>query len=62
QFKYYKMYGQQPMFYSMKHLMYSTIEELVKNDKTNDKQFNPSFFMRVKRRVDRWVFREIVRK
>ncbi|MEX5523265.1 hypothetical protein ABFV50_32140, partial [Bacillus cereus] len=62
QFKYYKMYGQQPMFYSMTHLMDSTIEELVKNDEKNQKQFNPSFFMRLKRRVDRWLFRGVVRK
>ncbi|PEP91585.1 hydrolase [Bacillus toyonensis] len=62
QFKYYKMYGQQPMFYSMIHLMDSTIEELVKNDENNKKQFNPSFFMRLKRRFDRWVFRGLVRK
>lgn len=62
QFKYYKMYGQQPMFYSMTHLMDSTIEELVKNDEKNNKQFNPSFSMRLKRRINRWLFRGVVRK
>ncbi|MDA2639125.1 hydrolase [Bacillus cereus] len=62
QFKYYKMYGQQPMFYSMTHLADSTIEELVKNDEKNRKQFNPSFFMRLKRRIDRWLVRGVVRK
>ena len=62
QFKYYKMYGEQPMFYSMTHLMDLTIEELVKNDEKNNKQFNPSFFMQLKRRMDRWLFRGVVRK
>ncbi|PEF33356.1 hydrolase [Bacillus wiedmannii] len=62
QFKYYKMYGQQPMFYSMIHLTDSTIEDLVKNDEKNKKQFNPSFLMRLKRRFDRWLFRGVVRK
>ncbi|MBJ8113553.1 hydrolase [Bacillus cereus group sp. N6] len=62
QFKYYKMYEQQPMFYSMVHLMNSTIEELVKNDEKNKKQFNPSFFMRLKRKFNRRLFRGVVRK
>lgn len=61
QFKYYKMYGKQPMFYSIAHLKGSTLEELVRNDEMNYKQFNPSFLIRLKRRMNRWMFR-VVRK
>jgi hypothetical protein len=35
QFKYYKLYDQKPMFYSVEYLMQTTIKDLLERDKGN---------------------------
>ncbi|UUE91500.1 hypothetical protein [Bacillus cereus] len=35
QFKYYKLYGQKPMFYSVEYLMQTPIKDLLERDKGN---------------------------
>ncbi|MEC2553381.1 hydrolase [Bacillus tropicus] len=34
-FKYYKLYGQKPMFYSVEYLMQTPIKDLLERDKDN---------------------------
>lgn len=47
-FKYYKVYGEQPMFYSEQHLLNTPIEELKAKDKKNRKQFGVNRLFRMK--------------
>lgn len=56
-FKYYKLYGQYFIPYSKEYLISSTIKELLKKDKENYKQFCPSFFVRLIRKVSMWNFK-----
>lgn len=62
QFKYYKMFDSTPMFYSLNYLNNNSIEELVKKDKKNHKQFCPSFFMRLKMKFDVWQLKKMMRR
>ncbi|QIW22364.1 hypothetical protein [Bacillus thuringiensis] len=59
-YKYYKIYGQEPMFYSKSYLMDSTIEVLLEQDKLNHKRFCPSFFVRVKNKIDVWKLKGLM--
>lgn len=61
-FKYYKLYGQSFMPYSQEYLIGNTIEHLLKRDKENYKRHCPSFFGRLKIRIDRWLLRRELRK
>ncbi|MEC2550950.1 hypothetical protein P9W85_05755 [Bacillus tropicus] len=46
--KYYKWYGQTPMFFSEKYVMDFTIEELLQKDKSNYEMLCPSYFEKSK--------------
>ncbi|MEK4501818.1 hypothetical protein [Bacillus sp. FSL R12-0069] len=61
-FKYYKLYGQEIVFYSNEHLIESNIKDLLDNDKLNYKRFCPSFFIRLKRKIDGWLLRRELNK
>ncbi len=51
-FEYYKMYGQHLVPYSKEYLIRSNMEELLQRDKEKYLQFSPSFFERLKRKMD----------
>lgn len=61
-YEYYKMYGKQFMPYSKEYLIRTPIEQLLKRDKENYKQFCPSFFMRLKDKYFEWKFKRWVKK
>lgn len=61
-FKYYKLYGQAFMPYSQEYLLGNSIEHLLKRDKENYRQYCPSLFGRLKRRIDKWLLRRELRK
>ncbi|WP_179863563.1 hypothetical protein [Bacillus cereus] len=56
-FEYYKMYGQRFVPYSKEYIMYSNMEELLKRDKQKHIQFRSSFFNRLKRKAEAWIWR-----
>ncbi|MEX0416927.1 hypothetical protein [Bacillus sp. C30] len=56
-FKYYKWYGKRFVPYSKEYLISLTMKELLKRDKEKYKQCNSSFFVRLKRKIDVWIFK-----
>ena len=50
--KYYKMYGDTPMFYSAEYLNRHSLEELIQSDKENKERFCPSFFKRIWMKIE----------
>lgn len=45
--KYYKMYGDTPMFYREEYLNNNTLDELMEQDKNNMRTFCPSLISRI---------------
>ncbi|WP_180230425.1 hypothetical protein [Bacillus anthracis] len=61
-FTYYKMYKHVVMPYSNDYLIGTSLEELLKKDKENHKQFCPSFFVRLKGKCFIWKFKRTLKK
>ncbi|MED3079159.1 hypothetical protein [Bacillus wiedmannii] len=59
-YKYYKIYGQEPVFYSESYLMDSTLGVLLEQDELNHKRFCPSLFVRVKNKIDVWKLKGLM--
>ncbi|OLR26844.1 hypothetical protein [Bacillus cereus] len=60
-FEYYKIYGERLVPYSKEYVMRSNMEELWKRDQEKCVQFSPSFFDRLKRKVDVWIWKRKVK-
>lgn len=61
-FTHYKMYKHVFMPYSNDYLIGTSLEELLKKDKENHKQFYPSFFVRLKDKYFIWKFKQTLKK
>ncbi|CUB55719.1 hypothetical protein BN2127_JRS10_03374 [Bacillus subtilis] len=61
-FTHYKMYKHVFMPYSNDYLTGTSLEELLKKDKENYKQFCPSFFVRLKDKYFIWKFKRTLKK
>ncbi|OAB48475.1 hypothetical protein [Paenibacillus antarcticus] len=55
--KYYKMYGDTPMFYSDDYLNKHSIDALLKDNKRSREMLNPTLIAKLLSKCDAWWFR-----